>query len=401
MRIVVNAFLAATVAGTTRRSASLMKGDKDNHNHNIRSISTASYQANNPIEDRIEVSLANSAHDISSVVVLDGHGGWQVAEFAQTRIAGLLKSAFSKDTINNSFDNEVEALVQKVFNAIDEAYITSIKGAFEAGFGDVARVGACCLALVFTPDGKIVCGNAGDCRAVLGRRSHKLASLTGIFAENKATQNDIFEAVNLSRDHNAKEEYEKRRLKTEHPSESLSELVQCLGPNACYVKGRLQPSRSLGDLFLKRKEFNGPPRSSSDPHMSRGVHMDEPYNPPYITCVPEVSVRMRSESDDCFIVVASDGLWEVMSSDEVVEFVGKIYKKESTSPVASNEKQWPWHPKVGKKGQPTPAQMLVDEALRRVSSEYGMPLNELQRIPPGPMRRQRHDDISVAVVFLK
>lgn len=33
---------------------------------------------------------------------------------------------------------------------------------------------------------------------------------------------------------------------------------------SCYVKGRLQPTRSLGDLRLKHNEFNNPEGYSTD-----------------------------------------------------------------------------------------------------------------------------------------
>jgi hypothetical protein len=47
------------------------------------------------------------------------------------------------------------------------------------------------------------------------------------------------------------------------------------------------------------------------------------------------------------------------------------------------------------------AQAVLDEALRRAAREWGMSVEELQRLTPGRMRRQRHDDISVVVAFLK
>jgi hypothetical protein len=48
-----------------------------------------------------------------------------------------------------------------------------------------------------------------------------------------------------------------------------------------------------------------------------------------------------------------------------------------------------------------PAQVLLEEALRRVAAEWGLAVAELQELPPGRARRQRHDDISVVVLMLK
>mmetsp|Transcript_45407 Transcript_45407/g.84329 ORF Transcript_45407/g.84329 Transcript_45407/m.84329 type:complete len:114 (-) Transcript_45407:1041-1382(-) len=70
-----------------------------------------------------------------------------------------------------------------------------------------------------------------------------------------------YEAEDLSRDHNAREAQEQSRIFAQHPDESQQELVQCMRQKICYVKGRLQPTRAFGDLYLKRAEFNGPPHA--------------------------------------------------------------------------------------------------------------------------------------------
>jgi hypothetical protein len=48
-----------------------------------------------------------------------------------------------------------------------------------------------------------------------------------------------------------------------------------------------------------------------------------------------------------------------------------------------------------------PAEVLLEEALRRAAAEWGLTVSELQQLPPGRARRQRHDDISVVVLVLK
>ena len=66
---------------------------------------------------------------------------------------------------------------------------------------------------------------AGDCRAVAGQRQADGTLL----------------AVALSEDHNAKLEKEQAALRQAHPGEE--DIVRCKNPKACYVKGRLQPTR--------------------------------------------------------------------------------------------------------------------------------------------------------------
>jgi pyruvate dehydrogenase phosphatase len=55
----------------------------------------------------------------------------------------------------------------------------------------------------------------------------------------------------LNNEHNARVAVEAERLGREHPNEA--NVVKCKPDNehACYVKGRLQPTRSLGDAELK------------------------------------------------------------------------------------------------------------------------------------------------------
>ncbi len=57
-------------------------------------------------------------------------------------------------------------------------------------------------------------------------------------------------------------------------------------PKACYVKGGLMPTRAIGDLRLKKSEFNfhnHPPE-----HGYRKVIPN--YTGPYISCEPDIQV---------------------------------------------------------------------------------------------------------------
>ena len=91
-----------------------------------------------------------------------------------------------------------------------------------------------------------------------------------------------FAAIPMSLDHNAREPRERARLTKEHPDEA--DIVVCRkdSTTACYVKSRLQPTRALGDAYLKSADFNAPPNAGR----LWGRHIHEPYTPPYISsCV--------------------------------------------------------------------------------------------------------------------
>ena len=56
---------------------------------------------------------------------------------------------------------------------------------------------------------------------------------------------------------------------------------------SCYVKGRLQPSRTIGDFRLKMKEFNNPNNYSSEMEYQTPI---KNFSGHYIIAIPEIQV---------------------------------------------------------------------------------------------------------------
>jgi serine/threonine protein phosphatase PrpC len=75
------------------------------------------------------------------------------------------------------------------------------------------------------------------------------------------------------------------------------------------IKGYLKVTRAMGDFFLKDIEFNGPP-------LPAFIRSKPPYFPPYIHCSPDVR-EYELTIDDRFLLLASDGLWEACTDEEV------------------------------------------------------------------------------------
>lgn len=75
----------------------------------------------------------------------------------------------------------------------------------------------------------------------------------------------------------------------------------------------LQVSRSIGDAYLKRTEFNREPLQSK-------YRLAEPFHKPILGSEPSILVH-KLQPEDQFLIFASDGLWEHLSNQEAVETV--------------------------------------------------------------------------------
>ncbi|KAL2300413.1 hypothetical protein Nmel_012386, partial [Mimus melanotis] len=114
--------------------------------------------------------------------------------------------------------------------------------------------------------------NTGDCRAVLGVRE----------------EDGTWSTLPLTRDHNAYDEFEIRRLKREHPrSEEKTLFVNDR------LLGILMPSRAFGDVQLKwSKELQHSILENSCDVEALNIYQYVPPNyhtPPYLTAEPEVT----------------------------------------------------------------------------------------------------------------
>ena len=74
-----------------------------------------------------------------------------------------------------------------------------------------------------------------------------------------------------------------------------------------------QISRSIGDVYLKKAEFNRAPLYSK-------FRLREPFKRPILSSEPSISVH-ELQPHDQFLIFASDGLWEHLSNQEAVDIV--------------------------------------------------------------------------------
>lgn len=336
--------------------------------------SRATYPANHPLEDR---DVMIEAGDYRLGIVFDGHGGWNVSDYASKNLPPLVLKKLSELRHGAADDAVIDEAIASSFQEIEDAYIASIANAYDNGFGSVAKVGSC-VGMALKKGNRLTIANAGDCRSVMGSQL-----------------NDTYYATRLSRDHNARVPLEVANLQRQHPGED--DVVRCHknNPSACYVKGRLQLTRSLGDLYLKNGRFNakeGQPRSM-------GRHIPDPYTPPYVSHRPDMT-HVRLDPQDKFVIVASDGVWDFLSDEEAVRIVGDCLSNNQPphhAPGASRNSSS--SSSSGASASEVAARVLVEATLRRAAEECGMSYEQLLALPPGKHRRSRHDD-TTAVVLL-
>jgi len=79
------------------------------------------------------------------------------------------------------------------------------------------------------------------------------------------------------------------------------------------VLDNVQVSRSIGDVYLKKAEYNREPLYSK-------FRLREPFRRPILSSEPSISVH-ELQPHDHFVIFASDGLWEHLTNQEAVDIV--------------------------------------------------------------------------------
>jgi pyruvate dehydrogenase phosphatase len=211
---------------------------------------SSSFPANNPCEDRIFVH--DEGNLFQAYGVFDGHGGWQVSDYIFTNISSILCPK-----LNNGLS--VETSLRETFHELEINYLETIREAYRLGYGDVAKVGSC-VNLSIVQNDILTVANSGDCRTIIGSDLGPIREKTVSSEEQNpviaTVEGHLFTCYHVGRDHNARTALEQFLLSRDHPNES--NIVKCKNSHACYVKGRLQLTRAIGDLYLKSNDFNAP-----------------------------------------------------------------------------------------------------------------------------------------------
>ena len=195
----------------------------------------------------------------------------------------MTRNLYHKDlrSNDNNIKLEINEIIKKTFIKVNEKLIENEK--INSTFS-----GSTCVSLIYTPS-KIISANIGDSRAVMGKY--------------KKEKNEWI-SLDLSRDHKPTEKDEAKRIYDNN--------------------GRIQPftDEDTG-------EFVGPQRVWVKEDDVPGLAMTRSFGDRVAATVgtisePEIK-EFELKDEDKFILIASDGVWEFIDSQECVNIIKDFY----------------------------------------------------------------------------
>ncbi|KAL0327614.1 UNVERIFIED_CONTAM: putative protein phosphatase 2C 60 [Sesamum angustifolium] len=284
------------------------KFSEDGENDRLR-FGLSSMQGWRATMEDAHAAIPNLDYSTSFFGVYDGHGGKVVAKFCakylhqqvlkhEAYLAGdigtsVQKAFFRMDEMMRGQRGwrELAVLGDKLnkFSGMIEGLIWSPRGgdkndqvddwASEEGphsdFSGPTSGSTACVAIV--RENRLVVANAGDSRCVISRKG---------------------QAYNLSRDHKPDLEVERDRI-----------LKAGGFIHAGRVNGSLNLARAIGDMEFKQNKFL-------------------PAKKQIVTADPDINIVELCDDDE-FVVLACDGIWDCMSSQQLVDFIREQLKSES------------------------------------------------------------------------
>ena len=202
--------------------------------------------------------------DCSYFSVFDGHAGPKVAKFCANNLLGCITDSLDTVDISCVTQESMEKGLKKGFLKLDEMLLSN-----PTWSDGVDRSGATAIVSLITPN-NIIFANCGDSRGILCS-NRKVAFATA--------------------DHKPYNEEEKARIEKAGGTVMMQR-----------INGSLAVSRALGDFDYKKVENVGPCGQLVSPE-------------------PEITFIKRNEAEDQFLILACDGIFDVMTNEEVVEFI--------------------------------------------------------------------------------
>ena len=240
---------------------------------------------------------------ISYFAIFDGHGGEECSEF--------LKENYDKYLIENkNFPFDIKLSMIETFQKIEEDFF-KLK-CKEDSFEDSDKSGSCALvAIIF--DNKVYIANIGDSRAIMSiNGGTKVKQLT---VDHKPDNVKEFERALKTgskiylddNDDPFRDESTLEFIKDKIELEKMKEIKNNTDDEKIF---RVYPSdlavmRTIGDIKAKKKEFGGIPGT--------------------IINIPDIFIFEINSNND-FIVMGCDGIYDDLSNEEIVNAAWLVFK---------------------------------------------------------------------------
>ncbi|RFU34057.1 hypothetical protein B7463_g2291, partial [Scytalidium lignicola] len=292
--------------------------------------------SNDPIEDDHAEKIVELPQSLSAAAttndwmfwgVFDGHAGWTTSAKLRQVLIGYVarelnatyKDALTDPKITTPSSEAIEDAIKTGFTRLDNEIVhESVEKVFKSNSKLVAAEmlapalsGSCALLSFYDSDSKLLrVACTGDSRAVLGRMG----------------DNGKWVATSLSVDQTGSNPDEEARMRKLHPGE---DHVIRNGR----VLGGLEPTRAFGDASYKwtREVAERLKNSFFGRTPSQLLR-----TPPYVTAEPVVTTTKIEPEKGDFLVMATDGLWEMLTNEEVVGLVGQWIERQQRENNSGN-----------------------------------------------------------------
>ncbi|CAK1588163.1 unnamed protein product [Parnassius mnemosyne] len=400
----------------------------------VKSYDSNQLASNDPIEDTRSEALCKLTPGIL-MGVYDGHGGPACAQVISKRLLKYIAAALLPMDSLNKFIKEPEESLIEIFNdrveliedlktVYDNSFKqyllelaktpreeSDVKASLEKGIlhldNDLSRevvepfknngvINPKTLSVALS--GAVVCvsyidgphlyvANIGDCNAVLGTK----------------TDENEWIAKKITKEHNSENYDELKRIWNEHPDSERKTVIR-----RDRLLGELAPLRSMGDY--RYKWSTDILSKVAVPLIGEKAIPANYHTPPYLTAKPDIYYH-RLTPKDKFLIIASDGIWDMLTPVQAVKLVGEHMKgKVFFNPLKLPKKniqlsdinELLLHRKESLKSKPkdrNAATHLIRNAIG--GTEYGVDhsrLAHLLSLSPDVCRMFR-DDMTVTIVY--
>ncbi len=324
---------------------------------------------NSPIEDKLTISEINLSSKSYFLSILDGHGGYELSDYANKIFLNYFNESYHSYPEYMVDEKKITLSLQNTFRRIEKEFLTIVLNQTSKGNKRYSYIGTCVLIGIIN-NNKLYIANLGDSKARLISINERINIYNS--NSNRHVNRNYYSIKKLSKVFNARKQYEQIELTNKWPSEVDIFICHRNNPKACYVKGTLQPTRTLGDFHLKLKEFN---------------KNNLLFNGPYISNKPEINIYKLNRNDK-YLVLASDGLWDEIKSSELSKLIETYNKDENID-------------KKEEKNIENLSYYILYKILEIICENFNITIKKLMKISEGKYLRQIHDDISMIIVDIE